>query len=29
MLEGIPGFCKDACYGNVYRNTPEEFLKPM
>ena len=29
MLSGILGFCKDACYGNVYRNTPEEFLKPQ
>ena len=22
------GLYNDACYGNVYRNTPEEFLKP-
>ena len=28
MLSGILGFCKDAYYGNVYRNTPEDFLKP-
>lgn len=22
------GLYNDACYGNVYRNSPEEFLRP-